>query len=370
MIFCDLTLMFGAGNEPNTIKEFYARIPMGVDLNAYNKGEVISMTADGIKSVGVNQWDEEWELGQIDNITGEPLPSSGYIRSKNYIPVIAGATYYCLGVFTIIYYDEKFKQADWWSVGGNRTLTIPNNVHYVKLYKTGTTYNHDICINLSNADINGQYFPHEEASEDLSFVADYFPQGMRSAGTAHDEIRFNKQSNKWEAVQRIAEVDMGSLSWSYDVTYEGFSGRFPESAPCKYEFNAICVGYPFKGSYSNVNDKESGYIYSNRIFIKDSFYTDAATFKAAMAGVTLYYELAEPIVTEIAEPFNLDYKVWNFGTEQMEATEPSSPLSAEITYGFNAIGKIKELESKQGVSKEYVDNAIATAITNELNGNF
>ena len=51
----DLTQMFGSGNEPTTIEEFYQRIPMGVDLNAYNEGEVISMAASGIKSVGRNQ---------------------------------------------------------------------------------------------------------------------------------------------------------------------------------------------------------------------------------------------------------------------------------------------------------------------------
>ena len=79
-----------------------------------------------------------------------------------------------------------------------------------------------------------------------------------------------------------------------------------------------------------------------RVIIKEPGYTGAASFKAAMAGVLLYYELAEPIVTEHQEPFNLDYQVTNGGQEQAMATEPTSAFKAEIAYGFNATAKIKE----------------------------
>ena len=46
----------------------------------------------------------------------------------------------------------------------------------------------------------------------------------------------------------------------------------------------------------------------------------------------LYYELAEPIVTEIEENINLDYPVWNVGTEKADANVPSTPLKADIRY--------------------------------------
>ena len=48
----DLTREFGVGKEPDTIAEFYARMPIGVDMFAYNAGEIISMNVDSIKSVG------------------------------------------------------------------------------------------------------------------------------------------------------------------------------------------------------------------------------------------------------------------------------------------------------------------------------
>ncbi|MBQ3023584.1 MAG: hypothetical protein IJD91_09795, partial [Clostridia bacterium] len=81
------------------------------------------------------------------------------------------------------------------------------------------------------------------------------------------------------------------------------------------------------------------------IQILDKSYTDAASFIASLTdNDILYYELAEPIVTEIDENFNLDYEVWNAGTEQMIADTPSTPVKASIAYGFNAVGKIKQLE--------------------------
>ena len=43
---------------------------------------------------GVNQWDEEWELGSINFSTGAKQNSSVNIRSKNYISVVGGETYY------------------------------------------------------------------------------------------------------------------------------------------------------------------------------------------------------------------------------------------------------------------------------------
>ena len=352
----DLTQMFGSGNEPTTIAEFYKRIPMGVDLNAYNEGEVIHMDVQSIESQGANAWDEEWELGQIDNGTGEPVPSTGHIRSKNYIPVIAGATYYCLGSFLIIYYDEKFKQVDWWSVGGSRALTLPNNVHYVKLYKAATTYNHDICINLNDTAINGKYFPYIKRVEDLAVIRKYFPQGMKSAGTAHDEIRYNKASGKWEYSKgRLKAVNLGSLTWNYYSSSNTalFKAQFADIkiASSNDVANMLCAPYTANNANAWQGDKTivATPLSGVQICIHDEAYKDnLEAFKAAIQGVILYYEPNdwEWVELDEADQFkDLDYQVWNAGTEKAIAEGKSAPLAADITYGFNAIGKIKELES-------------------------
>lgn len=349
----DLTQMFGAGNEPQTIDDFYSRIPQGIDMEAYNEGEVIHMNVDAIKSVGFNQWDEVWEQGQISQTDGSNVASDYHIRSKNFIKVMPGKTYMMVGTFRVIFYDAEKEFVDWWSVGTIREFTLPDNVFYVRLYTEGATYNHDICINISDAEKDGTYEPYISRMQSLEILRKYFPNGMRSAGTAHDEIRYNKATQKWEKVVRIGEVDLGSLNYAAGTTGT-FYCEVPPSAmkDARYSNNLLCGKYAtWSGEkiFASLPDK-SLMLYNSAGYplfgIRDSAYTNAASFKAAMQGVILYYELANPIVTEIEETFNLDYEVWNGGTEQAIADTPTSAFKADIIYGFNAYGVIKELREQ------------------------
>ena len=349
----DLTKMFGEGNEPTTIEEFYSRCPIGIDMNAYNEGEVIHMTAEGIKSIGDNAWDEEWEEGTIDNITGAVTSSNSHIRSKNYTKVISGETYYMLGNFTIIYYDENYNQVDWWSIGSSRELTIPNNVQYLKLYANGITYNNDIMITLVHSgwkqDTDAGYQPYWE--DRLMFdkrIKDEFPNGMSKWDMVYN------RNGKGYIVKGTGVVDMGELPWTQYG--DGDSLRFScdenylpsiKKPSTIYESIVVCAKYS-----SGINEKlylKDDVImvttfYNERVSVKDTSYADAASFKAAMAGVPLYYELAEPIIIEYDEPFNLDYRVADFGTEQAIGSTPSAPISADIIYQFNAVDMIREHE--------------------------
>ena len=365
-ILIDLTQMFGAGNEPTTIEEFYARIPMGVDLNAYNEGEVIHMNVQSIESQGVNAWDEEWENGSISSSTGQNVVYSDAIRNKGYIKVIP-QKYFVKSPKNTIYvfgYDKDYNYIGLIKVNnssnvGNQEIVIENNVSYIRFYLGGNgSYNHDICINISDTSINGKYYPYIKRVEDLAVIRKYFPQGMKSAGSAHDEIRYNKASGKWEKVVRIGEVDLGTLTWYYYADY-GFYAPLTNEAMWHTANFLSALPYDKKVTPSSGELKQLdkvmmlgapniGDSWAKKVVIKDSAYTDTATFKAAMAGVILYYELAEPIITELdeADQFkDLDYQVWNCGTEKAIAEGKSAPLAADITYGFNAIGKIKELES-------------------------
>ena len=348
-VICDLTQMFGAGNEPQTIDDFYSRIPQGIDMDAYNEGEVIHMNVDAVKSVGFNQWDEVWEQGQISQTDGSNVASDYHIRSKNFIKVMPRKTYMMVGTFRVIFYDAEKKFVDWWSVGNSREFTLPDNVFYVRLYADGPTYNHDICINISDTEKNGTYEPYISRMQSLEILRKYFPNGMRSAGTAHDEIRYNKATQKWETVKRIGEVNMGNQLWQRNS-----DGRFEisilsanPSANVTKIGNVLCSKYVAVSAldtYNGINGISLDNV--SKIWVRDSAYTDISSFKAAMQGIILYYELANPIVTEIEEAFNLDYEVWNGGTEQAIADTPTSAFKADIIYGFNAYGVIKELREQ------------------------
>ena len=112
---------------------------------------------------GINVWDEEWELANINWTTGVFTPSAtgGRLTSKNYIPVVPGKTYYCKFVRAV---TATYGYADDNGNGGvaltvdstNNTLTIPNGIHFIKFgvatSSYGTTYNHDISINYPSTD--------------------------------------------------------------------------------------------------------------------------------------------------------------------------------------------------------------------------
>ena len=67
----DLTLIYGAGNEPTTVAEFETDFqkwfgrPIGAE--PYDAGSLIPFVGTGIKSTGFNQWDEELEVVGYDS---------------------------------------------------------------------------------------------------------------------------------------------------------------------------------------------------------------------------------------------------------------------------------------------------------------
>lgn len=363
----DLTRMYGAGNEPTTLEDFQARMPIVADMNSYNEGEVLHMDVDAIKSVGDNAWDEKWEVGQINTSTGDSAFSDRRIRS-NFIKVIEGEKYfYNTEVGTeIFFYDQsknfiKYLGNDW-----TKEITIPQGCGYIKfcLYSAyGPSYKNDIIFSLVHSgwkqDTDAGYQPYWQDVKSLEVLRKYFPNGMRSAGAAYDEVRFNSASKKWEAVQRVGEVNLGNLTW----TAETFNGNQAFRSRGNYlgaQFKDttdyyICARYESVGKEIYTSGKigvavNNGYYDSESakdfIVIRDTAYSSANAFKSAMAGVMLYYELAQPIVTEIAEDINLDYRVADFGTEEAISSLPSAPFKADIIYQFNAVDMIREHEQE------------------------
>lgn len=92
-------------------------------------------------------------------------------------------------------------------------------------------------------------------------------------------------------------VDLGTLNYTY--TYkEGIPSRFRTTLTNgKYGINLYCTQY--KTTQAKEEDKTiyfaDSYYGTNALIIWDSSYTDATTFKTAMSGVYLAYELATPI---------------------------------------------------------------------------
>lgn len=288
----DLTQEFGAGNEPTTVAEFYQRMPLGADLDVHNEGTIVNGHYGAIKTTGFNQWDEQWEQGAFDYYTGAKIADNSRIRSKNFIPVFPATQYYYKMPtnWQVCYWDAE-KQ--FISASQNSTdvaENTPQNCHYIT-FNVGysgapiTEYNNDICISLywptEYGDLYGTYQPYKPFERDLSWVAKYFPNGMRSAGNVADEIRFNSTTQQWEAVQRV------------DVR-----------------------------PYAAGDESDSAVT------------TD---------GTNTNYTLPTPTITPIAENVNFDYDVSDYGTEELIVAEgvESAPLSASIEYSPNVLAMLK-----------------------------
>lgn len=336
-------------------------------------GELLSCNADGIKSVGFNAWDEQWEQGYI-NTDGQNTASGSEIRSKNYIRVLPNTAYYFPyylaskygasgSLYMVVYFYDSAKKLisssttylNWGEASW--IMTTPSNCHYMRFFTPigNGKYNGDICINLSHSGYrNGEYHPYMQFIRDIDpRIKEAFPNGLRSAGNASDKV-YNK-NGKGIIEKRIGELNLGAYNWSYG-TYLG--ENYFHATDSYLIGDAICGRYNRDKIHNNVVDMDdkSFIVASNQIYIKDSAFTDAATFKASLKGVPLYYELAEPEVIEYDEPFNLDYEVWDFGTEQMLTSRPSAPIKARIVYGFNAVDEIRELRQMLATLQTQIAN--------------
>ena len=247
----DLTLMFRAGNEPETVEEFEAMFPEA--YYDYTPGELINNSAEAIETEAADRsWTSRLALG---------LDSFKVKGSQGNITTITG--------------------------------------------------------------------------------------GLKSAGSVYDEIVGNKY------IKRVGEVDLGSLPFSlvYADSYHVFIvnnmqqhvDNFPSHRAGG--IGAVCSNFANTtwsviANYLNnkcddvfcLSDSSMG---TNALAIRDTTYTDAASFKAAMSGVMLYYELDTPVTYELVSPVPLSGRIDGNGTMRVISDGPVAPFRGDITYGCN-----------------------------------
>lgn len=282
----DLTQWFGAtANIPtdltNDTSLFFAKYYTKSDYIAYNTGSLESSQPTGFDSIGFNQWDEQWELR--DNI---------YVKNKNNIYVIPNTTYYFkIGYFTtnaqvlrvmaydssnsfIMYLGTSLNSSGWGYP--NATFTTPTNCAYIKfeIYTDyGTNYNHDICINISNASLNGTYKPYVKHSYPLTLPI------LRSAGSVQDDCK---------------KVRIGSYTFTGQENWVSYGSGYRTSVLTN---QAKTVAYNVAPnmisntgldviSRTEVNNGTSGIS-----CFEDNVVVSSTT---GLTGKTIYYELATP----------------------------------------------------------------------------
>lgn len=187
---------------------------------------------DQYETTGFNQWDEQWELGVIGS-DGAPAASTNSIRTKYYIPVIPNVTYYINSnkFATIIGYDAdmNFVATGLCRNAGDGIgyfIDVPSNVCYIKFYliaSYGTTYNHDICINLSDASRNGQYEPYRYSR------ITFFDNPVLLRGIPYldenDNLRFNGDTLEanGKITRRYQLYELKTFTGAWGATSNGYA---------------------------------------------------------------------------------------------------------------------------------------------------
>jgi len=179
------------------------------------------------------------------------------------------------------------------------SVTVPNGICFVSFSVTqgGTSFDgYNVQVETGPSSTNYEPYTSESISVNWQDTA-----GTVYGGTL-DVISGVLAVNR-------AMVDLGTLTWTYDssATYPYFQSRaivnnikktvnnnVPANVICSQYIN-VAANQPYLGHVTNcITVPTSGYVY-----IYDTSYTDAATFKTAMNGVQLVYELANPITYQL-----------------------------------------------------------------------
>ena len=238
-----------------------------------------------------------WQAGNWDEFSGNYSNSNGRICTKVGLKVSPRETYsikiYLNGVtgkhllFRTYGSDGSFIG----SVVGitNRIYTVPSNVYELRfvLYENVTLYD------LTNGAVRVNVEKVNNSIIDLSMLGWSVPE----------DCPIQNEVNGNQFIQKVGRVDLGSLNWKYDTItgHERFRTVDTDTSYIKpvqtnnalaKVYSNIYVVNSANGTYSHVNDKSVAIDPSSIIWVYDTSYTDATTFKTAMQGQYLYYELA------------------------------------------------------------------------------
>lgn len=330
--FIDLTKTFGAGNEPTLTTDPKAQWAINYALKhpANDAGSLVSVDMSAYETEGFNQWDEEWEVGGYD-LNGAPMTYSTTIRSKstNYIKVIPNTTYYAKTSGSRIYicaYDANHNFIGYVPTSAgfvDWAFEVPSNCHYLRFQMSsgyGTTYNHDICINISDTSLNGTYKPYEKNSYPISFHG-------KSAGNAYDE----RKADGTDIVRVGNYTFTGNESWgSFGSGYVATIGSL----------GAVGIGgsiVPQMISTTGLEVVNRDTIYSGGSGISINSDNIYVSNSSNLTGKTIYFELATP-VQSVNDPLPNAIKVYQDGTEWQ--INDGAPCGMEKNYDVSIKGQV------------------------------
>lgn len=324
----DLTSMFGSGNEPVSVEEFEKMFP--ADYYPYNAGEIISAGTEEIVEQGANLY-YGTDMLKVGSDDYEYYLEGYWAKSIKLKPKTT---------YTIEFKSQKTSDAtlllhvkkkvnaggffDFRKTGDTATYTTSED-GYLYVGVTGVHSTSTDVINrlseceimISEGDTPTAYAPYHSNVYPIPEAIRNLPGYGWSAGTARNYVDYeNKKYYKC-----VDSIDLGMVNWQVETspTFGTYFSTFVDSRKFKKigdftqkRHNILCDKYlTVKRDVKEYVDKtillDGTVSIVTQIQVKDTAYTDSTAFKQAMSGVILYYELANPIVTDISSLIDDDF---------------------------------------------------------------
>ena len=309
----DLTLAFGAGNEPATVADFLAIFPN--DIPAFNAGEIKSAGVNKIVSRGrnlfdadtffngVSGWDGEKYVGSVSPLREMGSLYTGFKTGTRYaFSVTAKNVSASNPRFVVNYTDGTHVSA---GVFTNPETTLTYVSEAGKTVESITTdYSAAGDVDVKNIQIEEgstatAYAPYFETEKSIPSSILALPGYGWSAGTAKNWVDWENKIYH----QEVGQVDLSELTWNYVDSY--FAANL-DPAVCKNRGQLLNAKYMYTSAAYGASANMTAFIGNGQVqpilYIKDEAYSDATAFKNSLTADTsvLYVELVTPIETDIS----------------------------------------------------------------------
>lgn len=335
----------------------------------YRKNLFLPMTLETKNEVTLSKQDDYYVLNGTPNASGNfivtgYLPAGRYTLSANnpshnslpnYVAIIQVFSADTLN--SIVAEDNKSNSTD------TKTIKAGNYEFRVR-YQAGVTYNNFIIKpQLEIGEVATEYEPATPQTLYVPYTLRGIP--VTSGGNytdasgqqwVCDEIDFVRGVR----VQRIGDVDMGTLSWHHQTfsndrhIFTTASLDISNAKSGTIPVNAMCELYRATTQSAQwVHGDMAYYGTVGKTFsVVNNNYTDVASFKAAMSGVRLLYELETPIETDLSAEELAQYAA-------MHTNYPNTTIYADDNAGLSVDYKA---DTKLYIDKKFAE--ITEAIVN------
>lgn len=312
----DLTALFGSGNEPVSVEEFEKMFP--ADYYPYNAGEIISAGTEEVVEQGKNLFDIK-KCVKLNSYYGFEIDTNKTLQ----IDLKDGKTCPTNVSFGIVYVHGN-TMANWLITSNGVRETITNSRDMTDstqimvacypgnketMQSIADAFDIMLVDGIYKSDTMPAYAPFHRNVYQIPEAIKALPGYGWSAGTARNYVDYENK----RYVQCVSSVDLGTLDWTSRLsTVDNSIYVFISN-----DLNAnnrgnsgLCSQYDLVTSNIDATIvKKDKFFYYNPLNIAfiDKSYTDATAFKQAMQGVILYYELANPIVTDISSLVHDDF---------------------------------------------------------------